>query len=352
MRALIDIAHPAHAHFFRNPICHLVEAGHEVLITSRAKDVALPLLDAMGLRHHSLSTQKGGFANLLGELVQRDFRLWRFVRGHRPDVMAAIGGTFVAHVGAITGIASLVFYDTENARMQNAITYPVASCVVVPECYRAWVPRHRHIRYRGYHELSYLHPRYFQADRVRALAGGLPQTGHAFLIRLVSWKANHDIGESGWSENLLRAVVQRLEPHGKVIISAEGPLPGSLEHLRYGGDPQDLHHLMAFCRATIGESATVASESAVLGVPAIYAANTGRGYTDEQETRYGLVFNLRKLDWTSMAAAIDTVLDQPPSHWQRRRLRLLDESIDVARLVADCVSTFPAPLVAYQRSAA
>jgi len=40
---------------------------------------------------------------------------------------------------------------------------------------------------------------------------------------------------------------------------------------------------MAYCRAFIGESATMASEAAVLGVPAVYAAETGRSYTDEQE---------------------------------------------------------------------
>ena len=40
-----------------------------------------------------------------------------------------------------------------------------------------------------------------------------------------------------------------------------------------------------------GESATMASEAAVLGVPAIYLDNTGRCYTREEEEKYGLVFN-------------------------------------------------------------
>ena len=35
----------------------------------------------------------------------------------------------------------------------------------------------------------------------------------------------------------------------------------------------------------------MASESAVLGVPAIYIDNEGRGYTTEQENKYGLVYN-------------------------------------------------------------
>ena len=35
----------------------------------------------------------------------------------------------------------------------------------------------------------------------------------------------------------------------------------------------------------------MASEAAVLGTPAVFVSTTGRGYTDEQERRYGLVHN-------------------------------------------------------------
>ena len=33
----------------------------------------------------------------------------------------------------------------------------------------------------------------------------------------------------------------------------------------------------------------MSSEAAVLGVPAVFIATTGRGYTDDEERRYGLV---------------------------------------------------------------
>ena len=69
--------------------------------------------------------------------------------------------------------------------------------------------------------------------------------------------------------------------------------------------------MLAHCRAFVGESATMASECAVLGVPAIYAAQTGRGYTNEQESRYGLVTNLRLLEWGSMQTAVDQILARP-----------------------------------------
>ncbi|HJU08607.1 MAG TPA: DUF354 domain-containing protein [Rhodanobacteraceae bacterium] len=336
MRVLIDIAHPAHVHFFRQPIQQLRARGHDILITSRRKEIAEDLLNAYRLEHVTLSGE-GGRAGLLGELALRDFRLVRTVRRWRPDVMAAIGGIFIAHAGAICRVPSLAFYDTENAKLQNALTYPLATRVIVPRCYAAWTPRARTIRYPGYHELSYLRPTYFKPDRAVAIANGLAETGATFLVRLVAWKANHDIGERGLTPDAVRAVVARLGRHGKVLLSSEAPPPADLDAFRYRGAPEQIHHVMAYCSGFFGESATMASECAVLGVPAVYAANTGRGYTDEQETRYGLVHNARKLDVATLDAAVEWLLACSPDAVAQRRRKLLDDTCDVAAFAVTAI---------------
>ncbi len=349
MRVLIDIGHPAHVHFFHQPIQQLQAEGHEVIITSRDKEFALELLDGLGLEHHSLSALgKGGLFGLAKELVTRDLALLNVVRKTKPDVMAAIGGVFIAHVGKLTGIPSLVFYDTENATLQNAITYPLASAVIVPDCYHGWLPKKRHLRYLGYHELSYLHPDYFTPDRKIAVDNGLSEEGRTFFLRLVSWQANHDVGESGWSEVRLKKLINKLKPLGRVLISSEAPLSPEMDQYRYQGSINQVHHVMAFSALFIGESATMASECAVLGVPAIYAAETGRGYTTEQEQKFGLVKNLHTIEWSRLEAAIDELLAQPASHWQQARQQLLDETIDVTQLVTQCITNHPAPLQHYQ----
>ncbi len=342
MRILIDIGHPAHVHFFRHPIRLLKERGHDVMITSREKEIAVDLLEELNLPHEVLSVQAGGGLFALGkELLTRNHALYRVVKHFQPDVMAAIGGVFIAQVGKLTGVPSLVFYDTENATLQNAITYPFASCVIVPRCYSSWVPKKRHLRYAGYHEISYLHPDYFTPDRERAVASGLASDGDTFLIRLVSWQASHDVGERGWNRNLLQRTIGKLATKGKVLISAEGTLDPDFVPYQYRGKISDIHHVMAFCRAFIGESATMASECAVLGVPAIYAAETGRGYTDEQEARYGLVRNIRKLGWSSIEGALDDLLKWPVEHWQKAHRELLADTIDVSAFVAASIGNPP-----------
>lgn len=335
MKFLIDINHPAHVHFFRDPMRLLVERGHQLVVTSRVKEMAVPLLDELGVQHVVLSAHKGGGLLALGqELIRRNWALWQVARRERPDAMAAIGGTFVAHVGWLTGISSLVFYDTENATLQNAITYPFARRVIVPRCYQGRLPSH-HERYDGYHELSYLHPNRFQPDRGLAERNGLAPDRDNFFVRTVSWQANHDLLETGWSVSLLRRLVAWLAERGRVHISSETPLPEDLAGYAYRGRVGDVHHLMAHCRLFVGESATMASECAVLGVPAIYAAHTGRGYTDEQESRYGLVSNLRQFDADRLIEGASAMLQQPASVWAERHSRLLDETIDVASYVAD-----------------
>ena len=340
MKILFDITHPAHAHFFYHSILSLQQAGHKVLITSRNKDILLDLLDELKLPHTPLLTATPkGLVSFATAMLHRDYVLYKVVSQFRPNVMVAIGGTFVAHVGKLTGIPSLVFYDTENASLQNAITYPLATQVFVPTCYQAWLPK-KHLRYHGYHELAYLHPEYFIPDKAVAIANGLAEQGDTFFLRLVSWQANHDIGEQGWSIALLTQLVNKLAPLGKILISSESVLPKQFEKYRYSGHYHEVHQVLAHCRAFIGESATMASECAVLGIPAIYMAKTGRGYTDEQERKFGLVKNISQLKWPLLDKALIETLSISRNEYQQRRKRLLAETINVSQFINDCILVY------------
>ncbi len=342
MRILVDIGHPAHVHFFFHPIRILRNQGHDIIVTSRRKEIATDLLDGLDIPHEILSSHPGGggLGALAKEMMERDAALWRTAGKFKPDVMTGIGGVNPAHVRIVTGIPAIVFYDTENAVLSNLITYPFASLVAVPSCYQAWLPPW-HLRYPGYHELSYLHPKRFVPDRDRAIMAGLDPVRPTFLIRTVSWKASHDVNEQGWSEDLLVNIVYHLSSMGKVLISSEGALSSGLEQYRFKGPVTDIHHLMAFARLFVGESATMASECAVLGTPAVYAALTGRGYTDQEESGYGLVKNVKDLTWAALKDAIDCFLSRPADVFHNRRDRLLADKIDVAEFVADLVSGYP-----------
>lgn len=330
MRILVEILHPAHVHVFRNAIAEFEARGDEVLVLSREKDVANQLLDAYQIPYLSISRLGASKWSLLQEMLVRDFRMLRAALSFRPDVLIGIMGVTIVQVGLLLRKPAVVFYDTENATITNRIVYPLAHTVCTPECYSAPV-QGKHVTYPGYHELAYLHPNRFTADaRVVESSGVDPKTPY-FILRFVSWQASHDLGERGFGLNMKRRFVEGLRERGRVLISSEGPLPADLEELRFSAPPEQMHHFLAHARLLVGESATMASEAAMLGVPAFYIADTGRGYTDELETRYGLVqnFSLSEAS-TALTQALSGLDDAAflPS-FQSRHEQMLREHIDV-----------------------
>mgnify|MGYP001817952618 CR=1 FL=1 len=318
MRVLLEIVHPADVLFFKRPLEVLLARGDEVQIMSRHKDVACELLDSFGFGHSPVSRAGSGLLKLAGELLVRDVRIlqaaWRF----KPHAMVGFGGVAISHVGRLTGIPSISFYDSENATLQTKITRPFISQYYVPESYSGPTPEGRTTRLRGTKELSYFHPSTFTPDRKKALVAGLDPEQNNYFLRVVEWRANHDIGKSGWTEELLQSVLKRLVATGKVHLSSERDLPDSLERYRYRGEKRLVHHLVAHCDLFAGESATMATEAAIMGVPAIYAGRDFPGYVCELE-REGLIQNIRDVTETKLNAAIDVSLGETKNVFRAKR---------------------------------
>ena len=103
--------------------------------------------------------------------------------------------------------------------------------------------------------------------------------------------------------------------------------------------PVLVHHVIAQASLLVGESATMASEAAVLGTPAVFCSPVGRGYTDEEEKRFGLVWNVKKEE--DALRAVDQILAIGPDaaslrrEFQRRRSHLIRESVDVTGWILD-----------------
>lgn len=338
MRILVDITHPAHAHFFHHAILRWRSAGHEVTITSRDKDLTFTLLDEFGFRHTPIGRARGGVMGLGIELIQRAWGLSRVIRQCRPDVATAVAGTFVVYGCLPHRVPPVVFYDTEHARLSNAITYPLANAVVTPRAYQGSVGK-KQVRYNGYQELAYTHPTIFTPDpavlQIEELEPGEPFS----IVRLVNWGASHDVGDYGVKN--LREVIDALAPYGRVILSSEKRLPPDLQALTLRGPRQHMLHLQAFAQLFFGESATMASECAMLGTPAIFLSTSRRGYIDEQQTRYDMVYSFND-PLTGQEKALNKAREllenaNTPAIWQAKREHMLAELIDVTAFITQTV---------------
>lgn len=340
VRLLFDLLHPTHVHVFRNLIAELTARSHQVYVTMREKDVTSELLDQHQIPYQRLSRQRSGWGLAL-EFVERGARLWRSVSQFEPDFLVGCMGPSIAPVGrlrrslrrsALGGRPRVVvFYDTEMAALTNSFVYPLADYVCTADCYQARVPGN-HLTYPSYQQLAYLHPRRFTPDPEVVRAAGIEPGSRYFLVRFVAYESSHDLGVNGIPLAKKLELIHGLARHGRVLVSSEKPLPLELEPFALRLPASRLHHVLAFASLLVGESATMASEAACLGVRAVYISPHGRGYTDEQERRYGLVHNFTGARFASDWARAAVSLAEDGSAVERARAarqQLLADKIDL-----------------------
>lgn len=330
MKVLIQITHPAHVHFFRCFIKEVEKSNHEALVVANTREMVPDLLELYNIDYEIMSRRPKWTIRRQWVSTRGTYRA---AKRFDPDVLTAVGGTAVAHVSKLVRGSSFIFYDTEHARLQNTITYPFADRIYTPECYQDEIGSNQ-IRYPGYQELAYLHPNRFTPDPAVRNKAGISENDRFVILRLVSWDAMHDVGDSGFDD--ISDVVSALEATGvRVLITSEAPLPESVEHCRITVSPHLIHHLMYYADLYIGESATMATESAVLGTPAVFVSSSRRGYTDELEEKYGLVFNYSEEDrqQRSLEKALSILQGYDAEMWCDRRERMLDEKIDTTEMM-------------------
>jgi predicted glycosyltransferase len=336
MNILVDIVHPADVLFFLHPIKQWRQAGHSICVASRQKDVTEGLLNAFGIEHRRISSAGGNLFSLGIELARRDLALLRLARRFKPDVMCGFGGVAISHVGKLIGIPSVSFYDTERAPLQHRLTLPFISHLHIPESYDGPVAVDRTSRFPGTKDFSYLHPENFTPDMAVAIRAGLAPAIPNYFVRLVGWQANHDVGLAGWSLDTLHRFVAHLGERGRVHISSELPLPATLHNYQYSGAVNEVHHLLAQCQCYIGESATMAGEAVLLGVPAVYATGDRRCYTDAL-AREKLLWKIPQVDYHSLCGAVTEIEAMDHSEWSRRLASYMQGKINLADYVFEAV---------------
>lgn len=320
---------------FRPLIEDLAASGDQVLTSARDKDVTLKLLEAYGLEFVRVGKQ-GGILGIPGEWIGRFARLLQLARSFRPDLILGESNPVVAQVANLTGARSLVFLDTEHAKLQNRLLFPFADVLCTPRTYPEDLGP-GHLRYNGSKELIYLHPRYYTPDTRGLSDFGVETDERYILVRSVSWTAAHDVGHRDHRMSLER-IVTRLDKLARVLVSCEGPAPRSLEPYLIKAPPHRMHDVLAMASLYIGDGATMASEAAVLGVPAIFVSPLRLRYIDHLERDCGLVFRLPEEDALTKA---EELFSDPGTGktWKARRNEFLKGSWDVRRCIVELART-------------
>jgi len=339
MKILVDINHPAHVHLFRNAIQILKTKGHDVLITAREKDVTTHLLDLYNLPFRGTAKQRYGLLALPLGVLELDWKVFKLAKTFRPNLL--VGTSFaITHIARLVGGKSVFFSEDnfESDRLTWLITRPFADHIVTPEALGDDFGK-KHITYPGYQELAYLHPNRFTPNPNVLIEQGLEIDQPFSLIRFVSLKASHDIGQRGLSQTAKQKLLEIMIKKGPVIISSEEELPERYSRYRLRIEAHKMHDLMAFAQLLVSDSQTMTIEAAMLGVPSV-RCNTFVGRTpviEELEHKYQLTFGFLPQNEEAMLRKTEDILNSPSVHqeWEERKTNMLNDHIDLTAWMVD-----------------
>lgn len=346
MNILIDIGHPAHVHLYRNFYTEMKEKGHNILITVKNLPSATELLDLYGIPYMMIGARGGTISAKAFRQVQFDLSLIRIAKRFNIDI--GLGSSItLAHASRFCKMKSVIFDDDDDQVQPLMVKFghPFADLIVSPSSLEFARASRKALFYPGYHELAYLHPARFRPDSDVLRDAGVAIGERYFIMRFNAFRAHHDKGVKGLSVTQKMGLVKQMEPHGRVFITTEAEIESELSGYQLRVSPEKAHSLLCYATMFIGDSQTMTSEAAVLGVPAL-RCNTLAGsisYLREQEETYGLTYAYKPEEFDRLQDKIESLLGNPDLHgeWQRRRNAMLKEKIDVTAFMIWLVENYP-----------
>ncbi len=270
MKILIDIGHPAHVHYFRNAIDQWKEMGHHVVITARERKYVGELLKHYGLPYINKGKGSDSFLGKLSYMFLFDLKLLFVSMKHRPDIYVSFASAYAGQVATLVRKPHICLNDTEHSdRTHSIFTYPFSNLIITPHCYMNDLGP-KQIRMNSVIEGFYLGEKRFQADQDFAKSLKGPDLQDYVIVRFVSWTAHHDLGAFGLSDKIKRNLISLLQKKYKVYVSTEGEMPSEFSEFALTIPVHKMHDALAGAAMFVGESGTMASESAYLGTPVVY----------------------------------------------------------------------------------
>ena len=141
---------------------------------SRNSHISFPsLLGSMGFfeldapeANISFIDRGKGQNGLVGKAIYYFKAIWLIymeARNFAPDILLSFASPYAALVSKLISKPHIVFNDTEHARLSHFLTDSFSKWILTPSCYNKKLGE-KQIRFNGYMELCYLHPKYFTPD--------------------------------------------------------------------------------------------------------------------------------------------------------------------------------------------
>ena len=344
MNILISTGHPAQVHNFRIFREELIKKGHKVFWLASKKDISDYLLNVYGIEYTQLKRPGKGIVAKMVTLLQNTWIAMKTIRKNNIDFVVSRINPGVVLAAFLTGKKQVGLTDTEAVGFYDLAFSKFLGALITSTSFERTL-RNDQIRIDANIELFYLHPNYFRYDKdevYRLL--NIPIDTPFVVIRFVSSKAFHDEGTKFITEKNKIEVVNQINKYAKVFISSEDNLPPSIQQYQIKFPFEKVHDVMKEATLFYGESATMASECAILGTSAIYVNAQTRGYTNDEQ-RVGLLYYF-KTDEASQTASIAKAIElvknsRIKEETQTKQQEFLNTKIDPVAFTVWFIENYP-----------
>ena len=329
MNILIGINHPKQVHMFKNLYYSLNSKENKCYILVVDKEISCALLDELSIPYLKIGmNHKIKFLKLLS-LFPILLKTLNFSIKNKIDLFI---GQALVHFGISSFLLRkkfIIFEDTENAILPQFLSNRFADTIITPQCFSKEFGS-KQIKVNSTFELAYLRYNWFKPNEQVLKKNNLSKNDVFIIVRFVQWTANHDIGYTGISIQNKIKLLNEFSKFGKVLLSSESELPKELKKYQVNIDVSDMHSLIYYSSLVYGESASMAAESAYLGIPAIYLNNNEVGYTNEL-AKYNLVYMFSESiedQLKSIEMGKKILKSNNKNYWKDISSKLVDEYID------------------------
>jgi len=347
MKFLFYLAHPAHYHLFKNIIYNLKQNGHKTIILIQKKDILENLVSKAGYQYKNIleKGRKGNMLSMASSFLKKDIGIVQSCIKFRPNLLIS-SAPEITHAGKLLNIPSILIFedDLNQVKIYEKIGVPYATHLLVPNSCNVGKWNYKTSSYSGCHELTYLAPKYFNADK-ELVASIIDVTKPYFLIRFSKLDAYHDTGKTGITGKLAWSIINLLKDHGNIFITSEKDLDPEFSKYQLKFDPSCMHHVLNFSSIYIGDSQTMTAEAAVLGIPSVrFNDFVGKlGYLEELEHKYQLTHGFKTSQPNKLLQKLTQLLktDNLQSIYQARKLKMLSVTIDVTAFIIWFLENYP-----------
>ncbi len=342
MRILIASGHPAQVHNFKYVKEELEKKGHQVFWMATNKDISRYLLNCFSIKHILMPRPKKNLVNKIIQLIRNSIKCIKFLNKYDIDLIVSRLSPYCTLSGWLKGIPHIALVDTESSGVYDLVLAKFVDVLITPKSYFRNIKKTQ-IRFNGNIELFYLHPNRFHIENIPNVLFEIAERPY-IIIRFVSWQAHHDKGIKGISDQNKIKAVKEFSKFANVYISSEKDLPAELEPYKISIPPEKMHFALAGAKIFYGESGTMASESAILGTPAIFVNDHWLGYIkEEKEAGLAFCFTTSNRDQLYSIEKGTELLSNPDleKEMQLKRSSFLKKKIDPTEFLAWFIEEYP-----------